>query len=103
MQQSYDLPQTEDVRKYCLREVHSKWKDFKYILTRDYVKGKKQGEDPCLVYLIPTDQWRTFIASRHDPKFVVKSFSLFNFLVWIFIYLYLICYPLMLTGIKQQK
>ena len=74
LQISYDLSPTDEMKKYCLSEVHSKWKDFKYILTKDYIRGKKQGKDPCQEYTIPAADWSAFVASRQDPDFLVNIF-----------------------------
>ena len=78
LQHTYDLPITERMKKYCLSEVRAKWKDFKYLLNKDYIKGKKQEEDPCKGYLISSEEWQAFVASRQDPKFLV------NYLVYKF-------------------
>ena len=74
LQHTYDLQTTERMKRYCLSEVRGKWKDFKYLLTKDYIRGKKKEEDPCQGYLISSEEWRTFVASRQDPKFLVSYF-----------------------------
>ncbi|XP_028789646.1 uncharacterized protein LOC114745651 [Neltuma alba] len=68
--QTYDVPPTREMKKHWLQQVRERWKDFKTMLTRVYIRGAKKNEDPCLKYsFLDQETWRKFVESRQDPEF----------------------------------
>ncbi|XP_028789649.1 uncharacterized protein LOC114745655 [Neltuma alba] len=67
---TYDVPPTHEMKKHWLQQVHGRWKDFKTILTRVYIQGAKNNEDPRLKCpFLDQETWRKFVESRQDPEF----------------------------------
>ena len=68
LQQNFDIPNTEVMRRKILSIMATRWRDFKTYLTREYVNGSKKDEDPCFKYGISEEDWRDFRASRLDDS-----------------------------------
>lgn len=67
---TYDIPPTLEMKKYWLQQIRDRWKDFKSMLTRVYIRGDKKNEDPCSEYkFLDQETWREFVKSREDPEF----------------------------------
>nr|KYP34593.1 hypothetical protein KK1_044441 [Cajanus cajan] len=72
IQQNFDIPNTEVMRRKMLSALATRWRDFKTFLTREYVFGERQNETPCLKYQITDEEWMQFRATRLDPSWQVS-------------------------------
>nr|KYP41324.1 hypothetical protein KK1_037316 [Cajanus cajan] len=75
IQQNFDIPNTELMRRKMLSALATRWRDFKTFLTREYVFGERQNETPCLKYQITDEEWMQFRATRLDPSWQAKRIA----------------------------
>nr|KYP66998.1 hypothetical protein KK1_013315 [Cajanus cajan] len=75
IQQNFDIPNTEVMRRKMLSALATRWRDFKTFLTREYVFGERQNETPCLKYQITDEEWMQFRATRLDPSWQAKRIA----------------------------
>ncbi|KAG2409439.1 uncharacterized protein HKW66_Vig0001040 [Vigna angularis] len=68
IQQHYDIPNTIQIRKKVLSHIAIRWMDFKTRLTRLYVFGDRQHENPSQQYTFTEEDWMQFRASRESEE-----------------------------------
>ncbi|KAG2404916.1 uncharacterized protein HKW66_Vig0041710 [Vigna angularis] len=72
IQQHYDIPNTIQIRKKVSSHIAIRWRDFKTRLTRLYVFGDRQHENPCHQYTFIEEDWIQFRASRESDEWKDK-------------------------------
>ncbi|CAA0815562.1 Metallopeptidase M24 family protein [Striga hermonthica] len=72
IQEHYELPDKEKLRKRVFSRAGDGWRAFKTKLSREYIFGEKIG---LLPYddgypFLDADTWKAFVASRQTPEFL---------------------------------
>ncbi|KOM34780.1 hypothetical protein LR48_Vigan02g093000 [Vigna angularis] len=73
--ENWDIPNDEKIRKKILSHITVRWRDFKTIMTRQYVFGSKQNNTPCTKYKITEEEWLQFKESRLTLEWQVKRIA----------------------------
>ncbi|KOM40167.1 hypothetical protein LR48_Vigan04g036500 [Vigna angularis] len=63
------------IRKKVLLHIVIRWRDFKTRLTRLYIFGDKQHENPCQHYTFTKEEWMQFRASRESEEWKGKRLA----------------------------
>jgi len=72
MQLTFEVPNTEAMKRKWLSHAAERWRGFKSSLTRRYVFGDRKDVSPCLEYqFLDEDTWQKFVESRNEPAFLV--------------------------------
>jgi hypothetical protein len=73
LQNTYDIPDTTDMRRVWLRYVGDRWKDFKAKLVSKYIYGSFAGMSPCIKYnFIEQETWDEFVKSHTGSSYEVS-------------------------------
>ncbi|KAG2376519.1 uncharacterized protein HKW66_Vig0153270 [Vigna angularis] len=75
IQQHFDIPNTMQIRKKVLSHIAIRWRDFKTRLTRLYVFGDRQHENPYQQYTFTEEDWMQFRASRESEEWKDKRLA----------------------------
>ncbi|KOM43165.1 hypothetical protein LR48_Vigan05g076900 [Vigna angularis] len=75
IQQHYDISNTIQIRKKVLSHIAIRWRNFKTRLTRLYVFGDRQHENPCQQYTFIEEDWMQFRASRESEEWKGKRLA----------------------------
>ncbi|KAG2397288.1 uncharacterized protein HKW66_Vig0144760 [Vigna angularis] len=73
--QHFDIPNTLQIRKKVLSHIAIRFKDFKTRLTRLYVFGDRQHENPSQHYTFTEEDWMQFRASRETEEWKHKRLA----------------------------
>ncbi|KAK7361797.1 hypothetical protein VNO77_03881 [Canavalia gladiata] len=70
---TYDVPNTNFLKRKWLSFAGERWRGFKTHLTSKYIYGSLKDVSPCEEYqFLDEDTWQRFVESRMDPAFVEK-------------------------------
>ncbi|XP_052723153.1 uncharacterized protein LOC128193539 isoform X2 [Vigna angularis] len=75
VQQHFDIPNTLQIRKKVLSHIAIRFRDFKTRLTRLYVFGDRQHENPSQHYTFTEEDWMQFRASRESEEWKDKRLA----------------------------
>ncbi|XP_029127887.1 uncharacterized protein LOC114916084 [Cajanus cajan] len=71
--ETWDIPNTERMRRKTLSIVAERWRQYKTTLTNKYIFGEKKGQFPGDKNpTIDQETWNTFIESRMSVEFLVS-------------------------------
>ncbi|KAG2380540.1 uncharacterized protein HKW66_Vig0249480 [Vigna angularis] len=73
--QHFDIPNTLQIRRKVLSHIAIRFRDFKTRLTRLYVFGDRQHENPSQHYTFTEEDWMQFRASRESEEWKDKRLA----------------------------
>nr|KYP49912.1 hypothetical protein KK1_028305 [Cajanus cajan] len=64
----YQIEDNAILREKILQHVSTRFRQYKFFLTRVWINGKQKGNSPCDKYNIDPEDWEKFKQVRNDPK-----------------------------------